>query len=169
MNNEKIIDIGTQIVSELLNFPTPELYIIEELKLLNKEITAIYSFKNNEIIFNEDWINRSEWIEVLITVFHEMRHAYQGYCVRTKTRESAETLKLWEDEINGYTMPSGKNNEIDDQRYLSQEIEIDAIAFAHWLVKKELDLKTIIPEVIKEKVLERNLIFMNTYFSKTNE
>ena len=59
--------------------------------------------------------------------------------------------------------------EIDDQRYLSQEIEIDAIAFAHWLVKKELDLKTIIPEVIKEKVLERNLIFMNTYFSKTNE
>ena len=169
MNNGKIIDIGTQIVSKILDFPIPELYIIEELKLPNKEITAIYSFKNNEIIFNEDWINRSEWIEVLITVFHEMRHAYQGYCVRTKTRESAETLKLWEDEINGYTMPSGNNNEVDDQNYLTQAIEVDAIAFAHWIVKKELDLKTIIPEVIKEKVLERNLIFMNTYFSKTNE
>jgi|LSQX01.1.fsa_nt_gb hypothetical protein len=169
MNKEKIIYGGVRIVSELLNFPTPELYIIEETKLPNKEITAIYSFKNNEIIFNEDWINRSEWIEVLITVFHEMRHAYQGYCVRTKTRESAETLKLWEDEINGYTMPSGNNNEVDDQNYLTQAIEVDAIAFAHWIVKKELDLKTIIPEVIKEKVLERNLIFMNTYFSKTNE
>ncbi len=161
MSNEKVIYGGVQIVSELLNFPIPELYIIEETNLPNKEITGIYSFKNNEILFNEDWINRSEWIEVLITVFHEMRHAYQGYCVRTRTRESTETLIVWNDEINGYILPSGKNNEIDDHSYLNQEIEVDAIAFAHWLVKKELNLKTVIPKVIRNKVEDRILKFKN--------
>lgn len=159
MGNIKAAYSGAIIVSKILNFPLPELYIIEETKLPNKEITAIYSFKENEIIFNEDWINRSEWIEVLITAFHEMRHAYQSYCVRTKTRETAETLKIWEDEIKGYIMPSGNNNEIDDQSYLTQEIEVDAIAFAHWLVKKELDLKTVIPKVIRNKVADKIIQF----------
>ena len=155
MNNMEVAFRGVQIVTKIINFPMPKLYIIEEAKLPNKEITGIYSFKNNEIIFNEDWVNRSEWIEVLITAFHEMRHAYQGYCIKSKTRESSETLTAWEDEINEYIMPSGNNNEIDDQIYLNQEIEIDAIAFAHWLVKKELDLKTVIPYAIRTKVLTK--------------
>ena len=46
-------------------------------------------------------------------------------------------------------MPSGTNNEIDDSNYLKQEIEVDAIAFAHWLVKKEFNVKTVIPELVK--------------------
>lgn len=163
MNNEKVLYAGVQIVSEILNFPIPELYVIEGDKLPNKEITGMYSFRNNEIIFNEDWINRSEWIEVLITVFHEMRHAYQGYCVKRNTRESEERLELWLEEMNNYEMPSGTNKEDDDQGYLNQEIEKDAIAFAHWLVKKEFDLKTYIPEMIKEDVLMKVLEYNKTY------
>lgn len=46
-------------------------------------------------------------------------------------------------------------NTIDDQSYLTQEIEVDAILFAHWLVKKEFELKTVIPEVIKERILAK--------------
>lgn len=42
---------------------------------------------------------------------------------------------------------------MDDETYLTQEIEIDAIAFAHWLVKKEFDMKTVIPELIKKVYL----------------
>src|SRR5690554_6844705 len=98
MNNQKVLYAGVQIVSKILSFPIPDLYIIEGDKLPNKEITGMYSFRNDEIIFNEDWIDKSEWIEVLITVFHEMRHAYQGYCVKTKTKESVETLKVWSKE-----------------------------------------------------------------------
>ncbi len=52
-------------------------------------------------------------------------------------------------------MPSGKNNETDDQSYLTQEIEVDAIAYAHLLIKRELDIITVIPDVIKENVLNR--------------
>lgn len=162
MKNENIIYVGVQIVSKILNFPIPELYIIEGDKLPNKDITGMYSFRNNEIIFNEDWVDRSEWIEVLITVFHEMRHAYQGYCVKTGTKETQETLEVWSHEITNYVMPSGTNKEEDDQSYLNQEIEIDAISFAHWLTKKELNIETIIPNIIKTEVAERISILNST-------
>ncbi len=159
MNNEKILYAGAQIVSKILTFPIPKLYIIEEKNLPDKEITGLYSFIDDEIIFNEDWIMRSDWIEVIITAFHEMRHAYQGYCIRTNTRESEETLKVWKEETSNYKMPSGTNKEINDQSYLNQEIEIDAIAFAHWLVKEKFDLKTVIPEVIKDEVSKKVAYF----------
>ena len=45
----------------------------------------------------------------------------------------------------------GKNNEIDDVEYLKQEIEIDAIAFAHKMMLEHFDVKTVIPEVIKNR------------------
>lgn len=54
-------------------------------------------------------------------------------------------------------MPSGMNNEIDDSDYLKQEIKVDAIAFAHWLVKKEFNVETVIPDLVKFEV-ELNLI-----------
>lgn len=121
MNNIEITYLGIQVAAKELNIPLPEIYIIDENSLGNKEITGTYSFKDNSIIFNEDWVNRREWIEVIITSFHEMRHAYQGYCIRTRTRESEETIKKWEYEINNYIMPSGTNNEIDDSNYLKQQ------------------------------------------------
>jgi hypothetical protein len=49
-------------------------------------------------------------------------------------------------------MPSGKNNEIDDESYLKQEIEIDAIAFAHKMMLDHFRLKTVLPSSIREHV-----------------
>lgn len=152
MNNIDIAYLGIQVAAKELNISLPEISIIDENSLGNKKITGTYSFKDNSITFNEEWVNRSEWIEVLITSFHEMRHAYQGYCIRTRTRESEETINKWEYETNNYIMPSGNNNEIDDVDYLKQDIEVDAIAFAHWLVKKEFNVKTIIPELVKFEI-----------------
>ena len=107
MNNLEVAMAGVKIVAKILNFPVPELYIIEQDKLSNKEITGMYKFKENEIILNEDWALRSEWIEVIITAFHEMRHAYQGYCIRTRSRET-KIIDIWEYETNNYVTPSGK-------------------------------------------------------------
>jgi len=95
---------------------------------------------------------RSDWTEVIITAFHEMRHAYQGYCIRTHSRESHETLKLWEYETLNYIMPSGKNNEIDDESYLKQEIEIDAIAFTHKMMLNHFGVKKVLPRSIYKNV-----------------
>jgi hypothetical protein len=52
-------------------------------------------------------------------------------------------------------MPSGKNNEIDDESYLKQEIEIDAIAFAHKMMLDHFGLKTVLPISIRESVIQR--------------
>jgi len=152
MDNFDVVISAVRIVEKLLNFPAPELFIIEQNQLPNSEITGMYKFDDNEIIFNEDWVLRSDWTEVIITAFHEMRHAYQGYCIRTQSRESQETLKQWEYETLNYIMPSGYNNEIDDESYLKQEIEIDAIAFAHKMILDHFGLKTVIPLVIKDLV-----------------
>ena len=121
MNNLEVAIAGVKIVAKILDFPAPELYIMEQSNLPNQEVTGMYKFDDNEIIFNEDWVLRSDWTEVIITAFHEMRHAYQGYCIRTQSRESQETLEKWEYETLKLYMPSGKNNELDDDSYLSQE------------------------------------------------
>lgn len=92
MDNFDVVISAVRIVEKILNFPTPKLFIIEQNKLPNSEITGMYKFDNNEIIFNEDWVLRSDWTEVIITVFHEMRHAYKGYCIRTQSREPQSTL-----------------------------------------------------------------------------
>lgn len=152
MDNFNVALAGVKIATKILNIPEPEIFITSEINLSNKEITGYYSFENNEIVFNEDWINRSSWIEVMITSIHESRHAYQGYCIRTKSRESLETIVKWEFETLNYIMPSGKNNEIDDEDYLKQEIEIDAITFTHYKIYEFFGVKTIVPDVIKDKV-----------------
>ena len=152
MDNFDVALAGVKIATKILNIPEPEIFITSETHLSNTEITGYYSFENNEIVFNEDWINRSSWIEVMITSIHETRHAYQGYCIRTKSRESLETLVKWEFEALNYIRPTGKNNEVDDEEYLKQEIEIDAITFTHYKIFEFFGVKTIVPDVIKDKV-----------------
>lgn len=88
MDNFDVIISAVRIVEKVLNFHAPELFIIEQNQLPNSEITGMYRFDDNEIIFNEDWVLRNDWTEVIITAFHEMRHAYQGYCIRTQSRET---------------------------------------------------------------------------------
>ncbi len=157
MDNFDVIISAVRIVEKILNFPAPELFIIEQNQLPNSEITGMYIFDENEIIFNEDWVLRSNWTEVIITAFHEMRHAYQGYCIRTQSREPQSTLDKWEYETLNYIMPSGKNNEIDDESYLKREIEIDAIAFAHKMMLKHFKLKTVVPKIIYKNVKNKLL------------
>lgn len=106
--------------------------------------------------FNESWVKNSHWTEVAITVFHELRHAYQGNCIMNKTRETYEVLAKWEYEMNNYIMPSGNNNEIDDEVYLKQAIEIDAIMFAHKMMLEHFSIKTVIPVTIINDVLLSN-------------
>lgn len=157
MDNFDVVISAVRIVEKILNFPAPELFIIEQNQLSNSEITGMHKFDDNEIILDEDWVLRSDWTEVIITAFHEMRHAYQGYCIRTQSREPQSTLDKWEYETLNYIIPSGKNNEIDDESYLKQEIEIDAIAFAHKMMLKHFKLKTVVPKIIYKNVKNKLL------------
>jgi hypothetical protein len=153
MSNSKTALIGIQAASKILNITPPEVYFASGSDFPNPEISSIYRHKNNEIIFNEDWINRSNELEILVTAFHETRHAYQYHCIKTKSREDIETINVWEKEFYQYTSPSGKNTPKSDIDYLKQAIEIDAIAFAYHQMKELFGVEVKIPEEIKDDVL----------------
>ena len=152
MNNYEVAINGVKIVANVLNIPEPHISFFDPKEGSNTEITGMYLFESDEIIFNEVWIEKSTWIEVIVTAFHETRHAYQGYCIRTQSIESKDTLDKWEYETLNYIKPSGKNNEVDDFDYLNQLIEIDAIGFTHHKIFEFFGVKTIVPSVIKDKV-----------------
>lgn len=69
MDNFDVVISAVRIVEKILNFPAPELFIIDQNQLSYSEITGMYKFDDNEIIFNEDWILRSDWTEVIISLF----------------------------------------------------------------------------------------------------
>jgi len=149
--------ISIQSASKILNITPPEVYFSSGSDFPNLEISSIYKHKENEIIFNEDWINRSNELEILVTAFHETRHAYQYHCIKTKSREEIETINIWEKEFNQYTSPSGKNTPISDIVYLKQSIEIDAISFAYHQMKELFDVITAIPDAIK-RIVENHIV-----------
>ena len=72
MDNFDVVISAVRIVEKILNFPAPELFIVEQNQLPNSEITGMYKFDDNEIIFNEDWVLRSDWTKLIITAFHEI-------------------------------------------------------------------------------------------------
>ncbi len=108
INNLDIVLAGVKITAKELNFQIPKLHMITEDKLPHKEITGMYLFKKYKLIFNEDLIKRSDWIEVIITIFHEMRHAYRGFCIRTQSRKTKDKLVKLEYEFTNYIMPYNK-------------------------------------------------------------
>ena len=150
MNNHEVAINGVKIIAKILNIPVPHISFFDPSEVSNNEITGMYLFESDEIIFNEEWIAKSQWIEVIVTAFHETRHAYQGYCIRTRSLESKDTLDKWEYETLNYIRPTGKNNEVDDLDYLYQSIEINAIGFTHHKIYEFFGIKTFVPKSIKD-------------------
>jgi len=60
------------------------------------------------------------------------------------------TIQKWKDEMSNYNQPTKKD--IPEEEYLKQEIEIDAIAFAHKMMLEHFDVKTVIPQVIDKDI-----------------
>lgn len=150
MNDIEIALKGIKIASNLLNITEPSIYFVSSDELPNKEVTAVFRHKNYEVIFNEDWLAEVPWIEVMVTCFHECRHAYQAYSVKHNLNEPKEILNKWNNDFNTYNMPSGKLDEKADINYLTQPIEIDAIIWTHIKIKELFEVKTIVPESIKK-------------------
>jgi len=152
MNNIEVAIAGVKIASKILNIPEPTVYFISQHQLPNPEISGIFRFEEYEIIFNEEWVLKSEWIEIVINCFHETRHAYQAYSVKNKINESIEVLSKWEEEINNYIIPTDANNEKSDVDYLKQDIEVDAIRFTYHKIKELFQVEIVIPNILKHLV-----------------
>src|SRR5690554_3329598 len=154
MNNFEVALKGIKIASNILDIPELSIYFASTNVLFNNEVIAVFRHKNYEIIFNEDWLTKVPWIEVMVTCFHECRHAYQAYSVKHNINESKETLDNWNNDFNTYNMPSGTLDGKANINYLTQSIEIDAIRFTHEKIKELFNVKTIIPAGIKHLVFD---------------
>ena len=106
MTNYKIFKLALQISARVLCIDIPE-YCLAEKALLPLNISATYLPVGNIIIFNNDWLEKAEFVEALIVAFHEMRHVYQRRHIslldKPQFREEAlDTVYVWKREFNQY-------------------------------------------------------------------
>jgi len=124
--------------------------------LTKRGINSIFLKDRWIIAFNEAWIESANYLEIQITCFHETRHAFQYLVVKGEYKGNEkidqQTIKQWKQDISNYEQPSGVLE--NDEDYLKQEIEIDAITFVHYIIKEMYEIQTQIPIVIKTQVYE---------------
>lgn len=96
-------------------------------------------------------------MELCCTAFHEVRHIYQFVVLDFEEKDGfyfnvpVSIKDKWRIEQLNYKV----SEKYEDEDYLCQDIEIDAIAFSHYLIKRLFDAITVIPEVIKQQVSMR--------------
>jgi len=156
MNKKRKAIDSVELASKILGLSEILVEFKPEGAFLNSEINAIFDYKYYIIYFNEAWLSKASVGEIMVTALHETRHAYQRANIDFPEffvgRESIETIKQWKKDFENYK-PS-KSAEVDIE-YLTQTIEIDAIAFAHKIIKKLLNVNSIIPDTIRNQVNDR--------------
>lgn len=145
----KIIQSSVRLASEKLNIPQP-LFILKDISSLgNNEVTCMFNKNNNQLIYNEKWLYNASEVEIIITTFHEVRHAYHYYCVINNKNQTTEVLQQWKTNFENYISPASTLNEEMDREYLTQPIEKDAILWTHNIVLELFDIKTVIPKILR--------------------
>jgi hypothetical protein len=144
-----------ELISEIITTTSHILRIplckITYLKLPEEysEVLCLFSKEHYQINVNEDMLRKLDDLELSAAIMHETRHAYQWCQViaGTDAKEEPETVAVWKEEFAHYIQPIH-----DEELFLNQQLEIDAIAFTAIVTKLlfRRDLK--IPFTIKEKV-----------------
>jgi hypothetical protein len=157
-DNYQLAMMGVKIASKILHINAPEVRFFIDKNSDERSINAVFNPELYVIAFNENWLNAVENnLEVMVTCFHESRHAYQYNVInglyKGEDAVNEDTKKQWKQEFESYYSGSGVPSQ--DNKYLVQDIEIDAIAFAHKMMLEHFEVKTIIPKPIKNLVLEK--------------
>lgn len=94
-----------------------------------------YNPETNSITLNSRMLENSDPKELMSTLLHESRHAFQQYAVDHPTRVTVDagTIARWEYNMNNYIKP-----EWDFEAYNCQPIEVDAETFAENAMKNGL-------------------------------
>lgn len=108
----------------------------------NQSTRGTYSHSRKMVSINENYLTRSDSYQIMQTVIHEMRHAYQHAAVEDpgSYKVSAETIKRWKDNFANYK--STDDGKTTYSQYVSQPVEYDAKNFA----KQYTDLSGAKPE-----------------------
>lgn len=108
----------------------------------NQSTRGTYSHFRKMVSINENYLTRSDSYQIMQTVIHEMRHAYQHAAVEEPDsyEVSAETIKQWKNNFASYK--STDDGKTTYSQYVSQPVEYDAKNFA----KQYTDLSGAKPE-----------------------
>lgn len=141
MNNDTLIRYGILIAAKELNIEPIDFAIDQNGILKEKDLSSLYDPIDEFIILSEEWINGATDAEILLVVFHEMRHHYQNLQIKLYDKDLSleldETVvKEWKKEFGTYKKPYEVNQEI----YTNQNIERDAVNFSTSLIKNLSDL-----------------------------
>jgi hypothetical protein len=151
MDNYQVAINGTSLAARILGIETPDVQFFYNQDLTKKGINSIFLKDKYIIAFNEEWIEQANPMEIQVTCFHESRHAFQWEVINSEYTGTeivdSVTIQKWKDEMSNYNSPTKKD--IPEEEYLKQEIEIDAIAFAHKMMLEHFNVKTVIPDCIK--------------------
>ena len=97
------------------------------------DISAVFIIEGYYIIFNNSFLANASLFDIMITGFHEVRHAYQymhvqlyNEKVRKHNNEELYLINKWEKDFNR----GRKRKEMSREEYLSGQTVVDAIAFS---------------------------------------
>lgn len=92
-----------------------------------------YSPKRNIIELNRKYLEKADCGELLNTILHESRHAFQKKCIDNPDSVTVKNnvIEVWKDNSNNYIRPC-----YDFEAYENQEVEKDANYFADSIMKE---------------------------------
>lgn len=95
-----------------------------------------YDPVSNSIELNRSYLESDDCSDLLNTILHESRHAFQGKCIRSpdSVTVNKKIIDFWGYNFDHYIKP-----EFDHEAYENQEIEKDANYFADSVMKKGTD------------------------------
>ncbi len=143
MDNYDAVIASIKIASKILNIEEPTFRVFTLDDLEKRNINAVYLKENNIIAFNELWLEEANVAEILLTSLHEARHAFQWEVI-TNVYTGSETIdentkRLWKEEFNNYHSTTGFVE--NDKKYISQDIERDAIDFAYTTMLEYINIE----------------------------
>ena len=95
-----------------------------------------YNPLTNRIELNSKYLEKEDCEDLLNTILHESRHAFQNKCIDNPNSVSVKDniIDVWKDNFENYVRPDE-----DFEAYENQEIEKDANYFADSVMKKGLN------------------------------
>lgn len=156
---KEVLKKVVKIASKTLNMDEPGVFFEKQDQFPSPDITSVMLPKRLEIYVNDNWAKKAEALEVIFTVLHEVRHVYQRRLVEKPSCDDPgitdEDLAQWKKEFDGYTHPDESKAGAFDDAYTKQAIEIDAMAFAKYLIKQLFMFEYPVPDELKDEVSKR--------------
>ena len=136
---DKGLEGRCEIVSDFYKDVKQSMGIDAELSFVSKAPNELggYNPTTNCIELNSNYLDNPDCEDLLNTILHESRHAFQGKCIENPESVTVKNnvIEVWKDNFQNYVSPC-----YDFEAYENQEIEKDANYYADSVMKKGMDV-----------------------------